>query len=220
MRYHGFMGRTGLLFAALLAVTPTLAAFDQALDPQSLAEAIQIGSSRIDDTRSRFHAPYRVEVMQPPVDFVEVVTPFRRIVLDAESRTRAGERIYGQREAIAALGDNPSRVDLVVDFTFHPLNTYQGVPEYTVTLVAPTGTALQPVTINRMPRFGPRVSGTLPYPYVAGGTGQRNNEALSGGLVVAVFDGQAIDPHGTYVISVKDSGKEVAKAPVNFGRLR
>src|ERR1041384_7448674 len=126
------MGRTGLLFAALLAATAAVAAFDQALDPQSLADAIQIGSSRIDDTRSRFHAPYRVEVMQPPVDYIDVVTPFRRIVLDAESRTRAGERLYGQREAIATLGDNPSRVDLVIDLTFHPLNNYQGVPEYTV----------------------------------------------------------------------------------------
>jgi hypothetical protein len=38
--YHGFMGRTGLLFAALLAVTPAVAAFDQALDPQSLADAV------------------------------------------------------------------------------------------------------------------------------------------------------------------------------------
>jgi hypothetical protein len=214
------MGRTGALVIALLASATAIAAFEQALDPQSLADAIQIGGSRIDDARSRFHAPYRVEVMQPPVDYVEVVTPFRRIVLDAEGRARAGERLYGQREAIATLGDNPSRVDLVVDLTFHPLNNYLGVPEYTVTLLATGGTAIQPVAISRMPRFGPRLSGTLPYPYSTGGTGAQNGEALSGGMVVAVFDGAALDPRGTYVLAVREGGKDVAKASVNFGRLR
>jgi hypothetical protein len=211
--------RTALPFAALLAVAPAVAAFDQGLDPQSLGDAIQIGSSRIDDTRSRFHVPYHVEVMKPPVDFVEVVTPFRRIVLDAESRARTGERLYGQREAIATLGDNPSRVDLVVDLTFHPLNNYLGVPQYTVTLLTPAGMAIQPITIARMPRYGPRISGALPYPYVAGGSAAQG-QAPSGGLVVAVFDGRALDPRGTYVMSIGESGKEVAKAPVDFGRLR
>jgi hypothetical protein len=219
VRYHGFMVRTGLVLATFLTSAAAVAAFDQGLDPQSLADAIQIGGSRTDDTRARFHVPYHVEVMQPPVDFVEVVTPFRRIVLDAESRARAGERLYGQREAIATLGDNPSRVDLLADLTFHPLNNYLGVPEYTVTLLTPAGMTIRPMTIARMPRFGPRVSGTLPYPYVAGGSAP-NGQAPSGGLVVAVFDGRALDPRGTYVMSIGESGKEVAKAPVDFGRLR
>jgi hypothetical protein len=214
------MVRMGALVIALLACATAGAAFDQALDPQSLADAIQIGSSRIDDTRTRFHAPYHVEAMQPPVDYIEVVTPFRRIVLDAESRSRAGERLYGQREALATLGDNPSRVDLVVDLTFHPLNNYQGVPEYAVILAAPGSMAIQPMAISRMPRYGPRLSGTLPYPYASGGTGAQNGVALSGGMVVAVFDGHAIDPRGTYVLSVREGAKDVAKASVNFGRLR
>ena len=220
MRYHAVMERTGIVAAAVLASTAVLAAFDQALDPQSLADAIQIGSTRIDDARTRFHAPYHVDVMQPPVDYVEVVTPFRRIVLDAEARARAGERLYGQREAIATLGDNPSRVDLVADLTFHPLNNYVGVPEFTVTLLTAAGTAIQPITIARMPRFGPRISGTFPYPYAAGGTAAQNGQAPSGGLVVAVFDGRGLDPRGTYVMSIGEKGKEAAKAPVDFGRLR
>src|SRR5690349_10346583 len=107
--------RLGIIIAIIFAGAVVVAAFDQALDAQSLAEAIQIGSSRIDDTRSRFHAPYRIEAMQPPVDYIDVVTPFRRVVLDAEGHARAGERLYGQREATATLGDTPSRLDLVVD---------------------------------------------------------------------------------------------------------
>ena len=214
------MGRTGLLVAGLLAVASAVAAFEQALDPASLAEAVQIGQTTIEETRSNFHAPYRVEVMQPPVDAVDVVTPFRRVALDAEAHKRAGGRLYGQREALAALGDNPSRVDVVVDFTFHPLNNYLGVPPYTVTLVSAAGAAIEPAVISRAPRFGPRLSASLPYPYLTGGAGPQNGDSLTGGLVVASFDGRALDPRGTYVISVKENGKDVAKAPVNFGRLR
>jgi len=214
------MGRTGVVLAALLASTTALGAFDAALDPEALAQAIEIGITRIDDTRSRFHAPYRIEVMQAPVDSIDVVTPFRRIALDAEAHTRAGQRLYGQREALATLGDTPSRVDLVVDLTFHPLNNYIGVPEYTVTLVGGAGRVMEPATISRAPRFGPRLSGTVPYPYLTGGAGPQNGNALTGGLVVAGFDGTMLDPRGSYLVVIREKGKEIAKAPVNFGRLR
>ena len=220
VRYHAVMGRTGLVLAALLISSAAAGAFEQALDPRSLADAIELGVSRIDDMRSRFHAVYRVEVMQPPVDTIDVVTPFRRIALDAEAHTRAGERLYGQREALAALGDNPSRVDIVVDLTFHPLNNYVGVPEFTVTLLAPGGARIEPAAISRAPRFGPRLSTGLPYPYLTGGAGPQSGTALTGGLVVAGFDGRALDPNGTYVLLIREGAKDVAKASVNFGRLR
>ena len=83
---------TDVVIAAVLAGFSAIAsAFEPSLDPNSLAEAIDLGQSRIDDVRSRFHATYRVEVMQAPVDYLEVVTPFRRVALDAEAHTRAGE---------------------------------------------------------------------------------------------------------------------------------
>lgn len=214
------MGRTGLLLASLLALGGAAAAFEPALDPRSLAEAIDLGQSRIDDMRSRFHMAYRVEVMRAPVDTIDVVTPFRRIALDAETRTRAGERLYGQREALGALGDNPARVDVVVELTFHPLNNYVGVPDFTVTLLAPGGARIDPSAISRAPRFGPRLSSALPYPYLTGGAGPQNGTALTGGLVVASFDGRALDPNGTYVVLIRESGKDVAKASVDLGRLR
>jgi hypothetical protein len=216
------MGRTGIALAALLASHVTVGAFEQALDPPSLAEAIEIGQSRIDDVRSRFHASYRIDVMQAPVDYIEVVTPFRRIALDAEAHTRAGERLYGQREALATLGDNPSRLDLITELTFHPLNNYVGVPDFTVSLVAAAGTAVTPRSIDRVPRFGPRVSGMpLPYPYVGGTTGApQGSQPLLGASVVATFDGATLDPRGAYVMLIRESGKEVAKASVNLARLR
>src|SRR6476660_919234 len=178
------MARTDVLvFVALIAFGTAAIAFEPSLDPPSLADAIQLGQSRIDDVRSRFHASYRIDVMQAPVDYIEVVTPFRRIALDAEAHTRAGERLYGQREALATLGDNPSRLDLIAELTFHPLNNYVGVPDFTVSLIAAAGGVVTPRNLDRIPRFGPRVSGMpLPYPYTGGTTGApQGSQPLLGG---------------------------------------
>ncbi len=216
------MARTDVVLIALLAAfAAAVSAFEPALDPRSLADAIELGQSRIDDMRSRFHASYHIEVMQPPVDYIEVVTPFRRIALDAEARTRAGERLYGQREALATLGDNPARLDVVIELTFHPLNNYVGVPSFTVSLVPPGGKAIEPRTISRVPRFGPRLSGVpLPYPYVTSSAAPQGSQPLLGGSIVASFDGTALDPRGTYVTVIRESGKDVARATVDLARLR
>jgi hypothetical protein len=216
------MARTDVVAVAILAaLTAAVTAFEPALDPRSLADAIELGQSRIDDVRSRFHAAYHIEVMQPPVDYIEVVTPFRRIALDAEARTRAGERLYGQREALATLGDNPSRLDIVVELTFHPLNNYVGVPVFTVSLVPQGGRPIEPRTISRVPRFGPRVSGMLPYPYVtSSAAAPQGSQPLLGGSIIAAFDGTALDARGTYVVVVRDSAKDVAKATADLARLR
>jgi hypothetical protein len=216
------MARTDVVTVAVLAAfTAAVSAFEPSLDPRSLADAIELGQSRIDDMRSRFHATYHIEVMQPPVDYIEVVTPFRRIALDAEAHTRAGERLYGQREALATLGDNPSRLDIVVELTFHPLNNYVGVPAFTVSLVPQGGRSIEPRTISRVPRFGPRLSGMpLPYPYVANSAAPQGSQPLLGGSIVAAFDGTALDARGTYVVLVRDAGKDVAKATTDLARFR
>src|SRR5262245_25479410 len=216
------MARTDVLvFVALMSFSAAAIAFEPSLDPPSLAEAIQLGQSGIDDMRSRFHAAYHVDVMQAPVDYIEVVTPFRRVALDAEAHTRAGERLYGQREALATLGDNPSRVDVVVELTFHPLNNYVGVPAFAVALVPPRGTAIEPRAINRVPRFGPRLSGRpLPYPYMTNSSAPQGSQPLLGGSTIASFDGTALDARGTYVVLVRESGKDIAKATVDLARLR
>ena len=216
------MPRTDVVAVAVLAAfTVAVNAFEPSLDPRSLSDAIDLGLSRIDDVRSRFHTAYHIDVMQPPVDYIEVVTPFRRIALDAEARTRAGERLYGQREALATLGDNPSRLDIVVELTFHPLNNYVGVPAFTVSLAPTGGKSIEPRTINRVPRFGPRLSGMpLPYPYVANSGAPQGSQPLLGGSIVAAFDGTALDARGTYVVVVRDGAKDIAKTTADLARFR
>ena len=217
------MARTGLVLLALLAATTELSSFDQPLDPRSLSEAIDIGQSRFDNERSRFHALYRLRVARAPIDYIEVVTPFRRVALEAEVHTRAGQRLFGQREALAALGTDPSRVDIVVELTFHPLNTFVGVPNYTVVL-QPTkeGPALLPQRTDRVPRFGQRLSGTssLPYPYSANTAAPAGSQPMLGGSLVTAFDGQALEARGSYWVVVSDGRTELARAQLNFAALR
>src|SRR5688500_7026106 len=129
------------------------------LDARAIGEAIAIGQSRIERDRIRFHAPYRLVVNRPPIDYVDVVSPFRRIVVAAEARARIGDRTFGQRQAFEMLAAAPAEIELYVELTFHPLNTFVGVPDYTVVL-AESGTApVQPRVVERVPRHDPRVEG-------------------------------------------------------------
>lgn len=216
------MARTGLFLIALVCASAGLGAFERPLDARSLSEAIDTGQSRIGAARARFHAGYHIVVTPSPVDYVEVVTPFRRVALDAEAHANAGDRLYGQREALALLGNDPWRVDIVVELTFHPMNNFIGVPDYSVSLLSmPGGERILPSQISRIPRFGPRLSGMpLPYPYTVGPPAPNGSQPLLGGSLVATFDGHALDPQGTYPIVVSDAGKELARARVDFGKLR
>ena len=210
------------MLVLLAASAATLAAFQPTLDPASLSDAILLGQTTSDSARANFHAPYHINVGAPPVDDIEVVTPFRRIVLDAESQARAGNRgSYGQRVALATLGDDPSRVDIVVELTFSPLNNYVGVPDFAVTLVPQSGDPIQSRTIQRLSRFGPKLGGsTLAYPYATGTPQVRGKEPLAGGMLVATFDGKALDANGVYVVMVTGRQGEPARARVDFSKLR
>ena len=109
------------------------------LSTRSMSEAVALGLTRIEQDRVRFHAPYRIQIGKVPVDWVDIITPFRRVVLEAETQTRNGSRLFGQREALAALRPDPERVNLVVELTFHPLNRFTRVPAYDVVLAPTSG---------------------------------------------------------------------------------
>jgi hypothetical protein len=193
------------------------------LTPRALSEAIDIGQSRIDAVRLRFHEPYRILVSRAPVDYVDVVTPFRRVALAAEGRARLGDRLFGQREARAVLGTTPDQIDLLVELTFHPQNTYVGVPAYAVRLLALAGTvaAVEPRSVTRVPRFGPRMEGSpLLYPFPLTPPVAPGSLPLTGGTLVVALAGDAVDPKGTYELLVIEAGKELAKARIDLAGLR
>ena len=210
-----------LVLVSLLAAGPSAVQLE--IDAPAIQEAIAIGQSRIDGERERFHAPYRLTVATAPVDDVEVITPFRRIVLDAEGEAEIGNRAYGQRNALEALAAAPDALEFDVELTFHPLNTYIGVPDYAVALVPPGGTTprLEPQTIDRIPRYGPRVAGMpLPHPKPGGLTLNKRSGPMLGGTVVARYNARLLDVNGRYDVVVSEDGKELARARVDLRALR
>jgi hypothetical protein len=220
--------------ACILSLGVMLQAFEATLDNQAIDRAIDIGRTRFDAERVAFHRPYRVNVGRAPVDWIEIVTPFRRVALESQVHERSGGRLFGEREARAALGLMPQRVDIVVEMTFHPMNTFVGVPSYDVALApaaaganaAPRGDRsraglLQPDHLERAPRFGARVNGNaLPYPYELTPRLPRGSEPVTGGVIVAQFDGGMLDARGVYDVVVTDGATELTRARVDFGVLR
>ena len=217
------MARAGRFLLAAVLSSSAVFAFDATLDRRAIEEAIAIGHSRIDSVRVRFHQPYRITVGQAPVDYIEVITPFRRVEIEAETRARSGSRALSQREALDLLAAAPDQIDLYVELTFHPLNTYIGVPQYDVRLIPASGTAQPPIdprSVERFPRYGARVEGLpLPYP-AAAGAAPRRSEPVLGGTVVARFDARLLDRNGVYEVVVGEAGKDIVRARTDFRALR
>ena len=213
--------RRHLLLLSLLLLTASLsAAAQRTLTLSEVDEAIRLGQTRIAADRARFHAPYRFIVGQFPVDYVDVITPYRRVVIAAEQSAQIGDRSFGQRQALQLLTEADGQFDLVIEFTFHPLNTYIGMPLYDV-IVVRGPTRLIPASLDRQPRFGARVEGLPPPLPVPGGQipGGRAQPIL-GGTITARFKGEDIALNGSIELIVSEQGKDLARVTMNVGRLR
>ena len=213
------MWRCAASLAFCVFVEAAGAAMQATLGPRDATDAVSIGQSRRERDRSGFHTPYRLVVNRPPVDYIEVITPFRRVVLAAESRAALGDRAFGQRQALEMLAAAPPTVDTVVELTFHPLNTFVGVPDYAVTLEEPGRPPARPRAIDRIPRHGPRVDGApLLNPNTVPLAGA--NQPLTGGAMVAHFAAQTLSGAGSYDLVIAEAGKELARTRVDFSKLR
>jgi len=205
----------------LLGGTLTAYAFQPTLDRRGIEEAIFIGQSRFDGERARFHNAYRLRVSRPPVDWIDVITPFHRVALAAEAQARIGDRVFGQREAAATLSAAPDSIELLIELTFHPTNTFVGVPAYNVYLVRGVETPITSQYINRYPRFGTRTEAAAPAPPDPNaapilGKGQ----PMLGGTIVVRFSAAAFDPNGRYDVVVIDGPKELVRTAVDLGKIR
>jgi hypothetical protein len=198
----------------------TAAAVEVPVGPRSVTEAITIGQHRSDRERARFHAAYRLTVNRPPIDYLEVVTPFRRVALMAESRAEIGDRLFSQRQGLELLATAPSIIELWLEVTFHPQNTYVAVPSYEMSLTDGRGRRIPAEAHARTPRYTARVAGsTRPLPTPGGaplGTGQ----ALVGGTVVTRFEANRLDASGVYDVVIEEAQKELARVRADLGKLR
>jgi hypothetical protein len=206
--------------AVVTSWKPALAV-ELTLDLRTVTEAVLFGQSRVDTERRRFHEPYRLLVHSGEIDFIDIVTPYRRVVLAAEDRAAIGDRQFGQRQALALLDAAPQQVDLHVELTFHPLNVYVGVPAYRVALVDRDRTRIEPRSVGLYSRFTPRISDRPSItPVPAAPLQPAGSQPLIGGTMVAGFDGRALDPKGSYDAVISLDGKEAARTRLELGTLR
>ena len=219
--------RSAVLAAAALAAVTTAhtGAVDLRLDPGTITQALSLGQTTIVSDLTRFHQPYRIDVSRPPVDYVEVVTPFRRVVLAAQARARAGDRRWGQRQAIELEAASPGQVDLYAELTFHPLNTFVLVPAYRMHIALASGGAMQPRNGSSMPRYGARVDGGL-VPYtptpLPGGALPGRSEPMLGATILASFDGDALAAacNRRCDVVIEEAGKTRVQVPLSLANLR
>jgi hypothetical protein len=211
----------GAVLACLVGSGGSASSVQLTLDRRAIEEAIYIGQSRIERERTRFHAPYRVRVEQPPVDWIDVITPFHRIELAAETNARNGGRQFGQREAMETLRDAPNQIDLLIEMSFHPLNTFVAVPSYQVEITVPGGRRLVPRRIDRIPRFAPRSESSGPaLPAPNAGAVFGGGLPVVGGTMVAALDGSAFDSNQRVDVVVMDGKTELARTAVDLARMR
>ena len=215
-----------LTATALTAVaTARTGAVDLRLDPGTITQALSLGQTTIVSDLTRFHQPYRLDVSRPPVDYVEVVTPFRRIVLAAQARARAGDRRWGQRQAMELEAASPGQVDLYAEITFHPLNTFVLVPAYRMRIALASGGTMQPRNGSSMPRYGARVDGGL-VPYtpapLPGGALPGRSEPMLGATILASFDGEALAAACSRRCDavIEEEGKSRVQVPLSLANLR
>jgi hypothetical protein len=205
--------------ALALLLTASATAVELSLNLAAIDQAILIGRSA-DRERSRFHAPYRLAVGRAPVDHIDIITPFRRVVLGTEHSVGRGDRSFGQRQAFALAAAAPEQIDIRVELTFHPMNAYVGVPGYEVTLATAAGAPIRPKGLDLVPRFGARVDGTPPPSPARPGAGISLGEPVLGGTVIARFDGRLLVAGAVYDVLVAEKGKEVARARLPLSKIR
>jgi len=206
------------LGCAMLLATAAAPALEPQLDARAMQDAVRIGVTGSEVDRERLHARYRIQVAEPPVDWVDVMTPFHRVMLAAEQADNAGLR-FGQREAIATLGDTADQLDVLVELTFHPLNTFVAVPGYTVRLEDSSGGRIEPRRVDLVPRFSPRVEIDAPA-YPAPGRTIGEGQPVLGGTIVVAFGLAALDGSAAYQLVVADGDTELTRASLDLGSLR
>ena len=207
-----------LLAALLVLIGGGAAGYEPMLGLAAIADAIRLAESRVERTRLQFHQPYRIRVARAPVDTIDLVTPFRRLVIAVEEHARLGGRSFRQQDAQAILAQHGRVLDVIVSLTFHPHNAYVGVPSYEVVLAGGSPQVpVPPIRIERVPQSGPRVhTGPTPSPY----PGPWDGQAMLGGTVIASFDATRLDSQARYDVVVSERGKELARAMVDLASVR
>jgi len=105
--------------------------------------------------RTPFHHRYIVDLPGPVVTQIEVITPFRRLVMIGEDHVIRGDSMFtrGVRAAEEAIRSTRGIITIRATLRFNPLNTFIEPPPYTLAVSAASRGALEPIGTQVMPTF-------------------------------------------------------------------
>jgi hypothetical protein len=195
------------LFAAVALAAPAAPrAIQRDLGTEDLERAIKIGGSS-EAERARFHAAYifSLRADDPAIEQLEVLTEFRRVVIEAEDRLRRGDHMFGASQARTAIRSWHNKLTLVLRLKFHPQNVLVMVPTYELAIGQPGAAALD---VRRIPV----------YPVTGAGQRAAPGTSMYGATIEADFDVAAVRP-APQAVRVVLEGKEVARTAINFAQI-
>ncbi len=199
-----------LAVAAPFAAAPPVTPFVTNIDAAAINRAIAVGRSGDAAVRQRFHDAYFTRLNDPPLDRLEIITEFRRVVLATEDRVRAGDLSWGAKQAADMLRPWRDKVALVLYVTFPPTNVYRTMPRFDVVLYgrprAQTPGRIEPLDLLETPR------------YIAGQPAPPGTPILAG-MVQATFAAGMLDPRGIHLCGIVLEDRELRRVEIDFGRV-
>jgi hypothetical protein len=205
-----------LALAGTAAITPAaVVAFETSIGIGAIKRAIDIGRSPGSESLRDFHDGYVIPLGDRLLDRLEIVTEFRRVVLETENRVRFADMRWGPEQAEAMLRPWRGKVSLLLYVTFAPNNTYRAMPRFGIVLYArpPTSgaqvrqaSAIEPIDLVETPRY---ISGQPAPP----GT------PIMAGIVEATFAARMLDPRGAYLAGIFLEDRELRRVDVDLAGI-
>ncbi len=181
------------------------------LSPDRIAieRAVRIGRGPEAQLQA-FEEPYRIRLGGPTFMELEVVTPFRRVVLAARQRQLLQDSTWGYSEAAAVLQPYRGLVTLILRVALSPANVDYTLPAFDMAVYPRPGAGpnrLQPIEVRRLPQ------------YITGQLAPAGSPVL-GGLIEETFDAAPLQAEGAALVGLFADGREVQRVPVDFNSLR
>jgi hypothetical protein len=205
-----------VLFMALAGIVTM--AVQANLDLPAINEALLFSRTATVTERAQFNRPYRVVVGKAPIDYIDVITPYRRIVLEGSTRRASGVAL-SQREALDLLTKAGDTLDVSVELSFNPLNTYIGVPDSTVTLISSDGRRLVALETFHTARWTARLE-SLPSATPGSGAPRPPGATMLGATIVGRFSLMSLNASGNYEVETIVTGERGVRAPIALAGMR
>jgi hypothetical protein len=199
-----------IVAAALLLVPARIAGITEAMTEADITRAFAVANGS-DTARAAFHETYIVNVADPVIEHLEVITEFRRFVLSAEEQLKAGNWMMARggfdpkgRTLKDVLRPLSGQVSIRARLRFHPQNNYVTLPAFDILLGDPT---LLPINAVRTPHLTP----------ATGEPGTR--DVISGATIEIFYNAPTVDDR-VLPVRILSDGKEQSRVSVDFSRIQ